>query len=515
MKMNGASYPITLQVLSAALRSVCEEMGAALIRAAYSTNIKERRDCSTALFDPAGRMVAQAEHIPVHLGAMPDAVAAVLEEKPRPGDVFILNDPFRGGTHLPDITMVKTVTFVGDIVAYAASRAHYADVGGKEPGSMPAASSSLDEEGVVIPPTRLVAAGETDEDFLAELLAQVRNPADFRGDLRAQMGAAAVAERRLRELIGKKGLGVVGAAMDDAIGYAERRMRAAIAGLPDGVFQAEDYLERDGEDLVVRATVAIRGEEIFMEFAGTSPQEAGNLNCPLPVTRSACYFVVRAVTEPDIPPNAGAMAPIHVTAPAGSLVNARHPAAVAAGNVETSQRIVDALVLALSQALPLPAQGQGTMNNLTLGSRDFSYYETIGGGAGGCPESDGASGIHQGMTNTLNTPVEALEMSFPLRVERYEFREGSGGEGAHRGGEGVIRSLRLLKPARLSLLGDRRRHGPRGTAGGKPGLPGRNLVNGKEVGGKVAMSLEAGDMVTVETPGGGGWGEPERESSPE
>ncbi|MHB8160587.1 MAG: hydantoinase B/oxoprolinase family protein [Thermoleophilia bacterium] len=524
--MNTPLDPITLQVIESALRSICEEMGASLIRAAYSTNIKERRDCSTALFDASGRLIAQAEHIPVHLGAMPDAVRAVLAEKPAAGDIFILNDPYRGGTHLPDITVVSPIAIpitepvspeetnpAGPplkIIAYAASRAHHADVGGIEPGSMPADSTRLEEEGVVIAPSRLVAAGEPREEFLRELLARMRSPKERLGDLRAQMGAGRIAERRLFELIGQWGREEVLAAMDAAISYAERRMRRAIAGLPDGVYSAEDYLERDGQDLTITVTVTVRGEEMQIDFDGTSPQETGNLNCPMAVTRSACYFVLRAVTDPDIPANMGALAPVRVTAPEGSLVNARPPAAVAAGNVETSQRIADTILLALSRAMPLPAQGQGTMNNLTLGSEapghEFNYYETIGGGAGACPGSGGASGIQLGMTNTLNTPVEALEMAFPLRVESYEFRKGSGGNGVWRGGEGVVRSLRLLVPARLSLLADRRRHGPRGAGGGASGLPGKNLINGKEVAGKLTVSLEVGDVVTIETPGGGGYG---------
>ena len=518
---------VTLQVLNSALRSICEEMGAALIRSAYSTNIKERRDCSTALFDASGRMVAQAEHIPVHLGAMPDAVAAVLREDPQPGDVFILNDPYNGGTHLPDITVVSPVSSRGSIIAYAASRAHHADVGGSEPGSMPAASRRLEEEGVVIPPSRLVAAGELREDFLEGLLAPMRRPRERRGDLRAQLGAGRVAGRRLLELIGRKGEQTVLAAMDATLVYSERRMRAAIAGLPDGVCHAVDYLERGSRDLPIAARVTIAGQELAIDFAGTAPQEEGNLNCPLAVTRSACYFVLRAVTDPDIPPNAGALSCVSISAPGGSLVNARPPAAVAAGNVETSQRIVDTLLLALSQLLPLPAQGQGTMNNLTLGSEEtggpageeaargesggkpaggFNYYETIGGGAGGCPDRDGASGIHLGMTNTLNTPIEALEMSFPIRVTRYELRGNSGGDGRHRGGDGLVRSLKLLAPARLSLLSDRRRHGPRGAAGGGDGRPGRNLIDGEEVAAKLTLSLDAGAEVTVKTPGGGGYG---------
>ncbi|MBI5870051.1 MAG: hydantoinase B/oxoprolinase family protein [Actinobacteria bacterium] len=531
--MSSPLDPIAIQVIESSLRSICEEMGASLIRAAYSTNIKERRDCSTALFDANGRMVAQAEHIPVHLGAMPDAVRAVMAEDPLPGDIFILNDPFRGGTHLPDITVVSAISVPvevsgavapGDdnrptevtpggsqkIIAYAASRAHHADVGGAEPGSMPAASTTLAEEGVVIPPSRLVSAGEPQDGFLKELLSQMRRPGERLGDLRAQMGAGRIAERRLLELVERQGLAEVTAAMDAAVSYAERRMRRAISGLPEGVYRAEDYLERDGDDLTIAVTVTIEDEELHIDFEGTSPQESGNLNCPMPVTRSACYYVLRAVTDPDIPANAGALAPVHISAPEGLLVNARPPAAVAAGNVETSQRIVDTLLLALSKAMPLPAQGQGTMNNLTLGSEEpggeYNYYETIGGGAGACPGVDGASGIHQGMTNTLNTPVEALEMAFPLRIESYEFRKGSGGNGVWRGGEGVVRSMRLLAPARLSLLADRRRHAPRGAGGGAAGLPGKNLINGEEVAGKLTVSLETGDVVTVATPGGGGYG---------
>lgn len=531
--MSAPLDPIAVQVIESSLRSICEEMGASLIRAAYSTNIKERRDCSTALFDASGRMVAQAEHIPVHLGAMPDAVRAVMAEDPVPGDIFILNDPFCGGTHLPDITVVSTISVPTEvsvaavscegtsqtdethggpqrIIAYAASRAHHADVGGSEPGSMPAASTTLSEEGVVIPPTRLVAAGEPREEFLKQLLSQMRRPGERLGDLRAQMGAGRIAERRLLELVEHQGLAQVTAAMDAAVAYAGRRMRRAVGSLPEGIYRAEDYLERDGDDLTIAVTVTVQDEEIHIDFEGTSPQESGNLNCPMPVTRSACYFVVRSVTDPDIPANAGALAPVHISAPEGSLVNARPPAAVAAGNVETSQRIVDTLLLALSKAIPLPAQGQGTMNNLTLGSEEpggeFNYYETIGGGAGACPGVDGASGIHQGMTNTLNTPVEALEMAFPIRVESYEFRQGSGGNGVWRGGDGVVRSIRLLAQARLSLLADRRRHGPKGAGGGADGLPGKNLINGEEVAGKLTVSLKAGDVVTVETPGGGGYG---------
>ncbi len=510
----GAPDPVTIQVIASALRSICEEMGAALVRASYSANIKERRDCSTALFDSRGRLVAQAEHIPVHLGAMPDAVAAVLAEDPAPGDVFILNDPFRGGTHLPDITLVSAIEREGEVIAFAASRAHHADVGGREPGSMPADSTTLEEEGVVIPPTRLVAAGELEEDFLRDILSRMRRPQERRGDLEAQLGAATIAARRLNQLVDRKGMEAVSAAMAEAPAYSERRMHAAIASLPDGVYRAEDYLERDARDLVIAVRVEVRGEEIFIDFEGTSPQEEGNLNCPMSVTRSACYYAVRVVTDPDIPPNAGSLAPVRVSAPEGSLVNARPPAAVAGGNVEASQRIADAVLLAFAEAVDLPAQGQGTMNNLTIGNDDFNYYETIGGGAGACPDRDGASGIHLGTTNTLNTPIEALEMAYPLRVERYELRRGSGGSGRHRGGDGIVRTLRLLAPARLSLLADRRRHGPRGAGGGEAGMPGRDFVNDREVPPKLTRSLEQGDMVRIETPGGGGYGAATADTAP-
>jgi len=487
---------IELQVIGAALRSIADEMGAVLVRSAFSANIKERRDCSTALFDPRGRMIAQAEHIPVHLGAMPDAVAAVRRQNPAPDDVFVLNDPFSGGTHLPDITLV-TRTRVG----FAVTRAHHADVGAKEPGSLPADSRRLDEEGVVIPPTRL------DERVLDALLARMRNPAERRGDLRAQLAAHGLAERRLDELCERRGQERVERAMDELYDYSERRVRAAVARLPDGRFAATDVLEgTDGRELELRVTVTVDGDELELDFAGTTAQHAGNLNCPLAVTRSACYFVVRCLTDPDVPASGGAFAPVRVTAPEGSLVNARSPSAVAAGNVETSSRIVDVVFAALSLGIPVPAQGQGTMNNLTLGNDRFTYYETVGGGQGACPDADGPSGVHVAMSNTLSTPAEALELGYPLRVERHQLRLGSGGRGEHRGGDGVVRELRVLEPCRLSLVGERRLHSPHGAKGGEPGQPGRDLLNGDELPGKVTRSLIAGDLVRVETPGGGGFG---------
>jgi N-methylhydantoinase B len=487
---------IELQVIGASLRSIADEMGAVLVRSAFSANIKERRDCSTALFDERGRMVAQAEHIPVHLGALPDAVAAVRAHDPAPGEAWILNDPFAGGTHLPDITLV-TRTRAG----FAVTRAHHADVGADEPGSLPADSRRLDEEGVVIPPTRL------DDDVLEELVAQMRNPDERRGDLRAQLAAHSLAERRLDELCARRGQETVEAAMDELHDYSERLVRTAIAKLPDGRFEAADALEPTGEgELGIAVALTIDGDQLELDFAGTADQYEGNLNCPLAVTRSACYFVVRCLTDPDVPASGGAFVPVRVLAPEGSLVNARAPAAVAAGNVETSSRIVDVVFAAFGQAVPVPAQGQGTMNNLTLGNDRFTYYETVGGGQGACPDADGPSGVHVAMSNTLSTPAEALELAYPLRVERHELRLGSGGAGEHRGGDGVVRELRVLEDCRLSLVGERRVRAPQGARGGKPGLPGRNLLNGEELPAKITRGLRAGDAVRVETPGGGGYG---------
>jgi N-methylhydantoinase B len=487
---------IELQVIGASLRSIADEMGAVLVRSAFSANIKERRDCSTALFDTRGRMIAQAEHIPVHLGAMPDAVAAVRAHDPTPDEAWILNDPFAGGTHLPDITLV-TRTRVG----FAVTRAHHADVGGIEPGSLPAESRRLEDEGVVIPPTRL------DEAALEGLVTQMRNPDERRGDLRAQLAAHALAARRLDELCERRCRGRVEAAMDELHDYSERIVRAAIARLPDGRFEATDVLEAaGGGELWIRVVLTISGEELELDFGGSAPQHDGNLNCPLAVTRSACYFVVRCLTDPDAPASGGAFAPVEVRAPEGSLVNARPPAAVAAGNVETSSRIVDVVFAAFGQAVPVPAQGQGTMNNLTLGSDRFTYYETVGGGQGACPDAGGPSGVHVAMSNTLSTPAEALELAYPLRVERHALRLGSGGDGEHRGGDGVVRELRVLEDCRLSLVGERRSHAPQGAHGGGEGLPGRSLLNGDELPAKVTRALSAGDVVRVETPGGGGYG---------
>jgi N-methylhydantoinase B len=482
---------VELQVIGSSLRAVAEEMGAVLIRSAFSANIKERRDCSTAVFDERGRMIAQAEHIPVHLGAMPDAVAAAVGLDLAPGETCILNDPYTGGTHLPDITLVSRTD-----LGYAVSRAHHADVGGMEPASLPAFSRELYQEGLIIPPTRLT------EEVFELFVANTRNPEERRGDLRAQLAAHGLAERRIRELCERRGAARIAAAMDELYSYSERLVRAAIASLPDGRWEAEDVVEAVEGELPIRAAVEIAGDEIRIDFTGTAPQHPGNLNCPLSVTKSACYFVVRCLTEPDLPASGGAFAPVSVTAPERCLVNAAAPAAVVAGNTETSSRIVDVVFAALGGV----AQGQGTMNNVALGNERFTYYETIGGGQGACADADGPSAVHVAMSNTLMTPVEALELSYPLRVERWELRDGSGGGGAHRGGDGVVRELRVLEDCRLSVLAERRSRAPRGAAGGEDGARGRTLVNGEAQPAKVTRQLRAGDVVRIETPGGGGYG---------
>jgi N-methylhydantoinase B len=488
--------PVALQVISGALRAACEEMGAVLVRSAHSANIKERRDCSTALFDPAGEMVMQAEHIPVHLGAMPAAVEAVLDQDHSPGVSWVLNDPYAGGTHLPDITVV-TPAFDDDeeLLGFAASRAHHADVGGRVPGSMPADSKTLEEEGVVISPRVL------DDDAISELAEQMRQPAQRRADLRAQLAANRVGGMRLRELAERVGVEQLREATAAVLDYAERRTRACLEELEDGEREAVDVLETGDGDVELKLTATVDGDELVLDFAGSADQYEGNLNCPLAVTRSACLFAVRVLTDPDIPPSAGAYRPITVKAPEGSLLNARSPAAVAGGNVETSSRVADLVLRAFGRAV-----GQGTMNNVTLGTEDWTYYETIGGGQGACPDADGPSGVHVAMSNTLNTPVEALELEFPLRVTEYSVRRDSGGDGAHRGGDGVIREVEALEDMTYSLLTERRRHPPPGADGGGDGACGKNLVGDHEVEPKASGTLRAGERLRIETPGGGGHG---------
>jgi N-methylhydantoinase B len=492
--------PITLQVLGGGMRAICEEMGAVLVRASHSANIKERRDCSTALFDRRGELVVQAEHIPVHLGSMPAAVAAILDEEQRPGTEWILNDPFAGGTHLPDITLIAPVFSGSELVAYAAGRAHHADVGGPTPAGMPADSRRLEDEGEVIPPTRV---GDAD---LRELAERMRNPAERLADLRAQRAANAVGAARLGELIDRHGLDLVLEGMDATLEYAERRTRAALERLPDGRWSAEDVLEGTAGEIPLRVEATIAGDSLTLDFAGSSEQVEGNLNCPLPVTSSASLFAVRVLTDPDAPASAGAHRPVRIVAPEGSVLNARPGAAVAAGNVETSSRVADLVLAALGDPAGGPAQGQGTMNNLTLAGDGFTYYETVGGGQGACADADGPSAVHVAMSNTLNTPVEALETELPLRVRELALRRGSGGAGAHRGGEGVVREIEALERVRYTVIGERRRVAARGKDGGEDGEPGRTEVNGRMIEAKSEGWLETGDRLRVETPGGGGFG---------
>ena len=518
---SGEFDPVTLEILRNRLEGIAEEMGQVLIRGAYSPNIKERQDCSTALFDAAGRMVAQAEHIPVHLGAMPEAVAAVRDRDPEPGEAYILNDPFAGGTHLPDVTVVSTIAPDERILGYAITRAHHADIGGGTPGSMPAGATEIYQEGLRIPGVRIVAEGETDEDLLEFVLANVRNPEERRADLRAQLAANERGERRIADLLDEYGRNQLETAFDAVIDYSRERIEAEIAAIPDGTYEATDVLEGDGvtdEDIPIVTTVTVDGTAVTVDFEGTADQVAGNTNAPLSVATSATYFVVRAVTDPEIQPNQGCYDPIDVDAPEGSLLNPTPPAAVVGGNVETSQRVTDVVLAAFSKALPgtVPAQGQGTMNNTIIGSqrddgeaRGFTYYETVGGGDGASPESDGMDGVQVGMTNTLNTPIEALETEYPLSVERYALRSGSGGDGRHRGGLGIERSVTVETDALVSLLTERRRHARQGAAGGDPGATGENLIDGDPVPAKTTVEVDAGTTVTVRTPGGGGYGDPD------
>jgi N-methylhydantoinase B len=509
MLTSTALDPIALSVLVNGLTGIADEMGAVLIRSSYSSNIKERRDCSCALFDPAGRMIAQAEHIPVHLGAMEEAVRAVIDCAPGAGDVYVLNDPFSGGTHLPDITIVKPISFADNLVGYSVSRAHHSDVGGMHPGSMPSGSRSIFQEGLIIPPIRLVHRDEQVDDVWRLVLANVRTPEIRRADLNAQIAACRVGATRLVEMFERHGSAFMTSAFDDVLAYSERQVRTRLKTVPDGIYRATTEVEGDGvspDDVLIRCSAEIVGDRVHFDFTGTADAVAGNINCPRAVTWSACLFALRVLLPPDVPTNAGIGRAIELTAPQGSLVNAGYPSAVVAGNVETSQRIADVLLLALGQAVDLPAGGQGTMNNVIIGGPDWTYYETIGGGQGASPSSDGASGVHVGMSNTLNTPVEALELEFPLQVEQYELRYGSGGAGRHAGGDGIVRSIRTLQPATLSLLTDRRQHAPAGRAGGEAGAPGINLVDGEELPAKVTLELEEGQVVTVMTPGGGGWG---------
>jgi N-methylhydantoinase B len=514
--------PVELEVVRHALQGVAEEMGIALRRAAYSPNIKERADCSAALFDPEGVMVAQAEHIPVHLGSMPASVTAVLEAYGGaldPGTQVAVNDPYAGGTHLPDLTIVAAVAGEdGTLLGYAANRAHHADVGGAAPGSMPADATDIAMEGLRVPPTVVATAAGPREDVLALIAANSRTPWERRGDLRAQFAANHVGAERLRELAMRMGHARLAEGMAEVRDYSDRRVRAAVGRIPDGTYRFADELEV-GDGVEIRAAVTVEGDHVLVDFDGTAGQVPVGCNAVLAVTLSSTYFVFRMLTDPDAPPNEGCYRACEVRAPEGSLVHATFPAPVAAGNVETSQRIVDVLLGAFAQALPeiAPAASQGTMNNVLLGSAPggsaYSYYETIAGGEGGTPHRAGMSGIHTGMTNTRNTPAEAMELAYPLRVWRAELRTGSGGTGRHPGGEGVVREIEVLEDSVLTLQTERRVRGPWGLAGGSSGAPGRNVrvaADGSEtvLDSKGTWALDAGERVRVETPGGGGWGAP-------
>ena len=511
--------PAALQILIARCTGVAEEMGAVLQRAASSPNIKERADCSAALFTAAGELLVQAEHIPVHLGSMPAAVAAAIDacgNAVGPGDQIVVNDPYAGGTHLNDITLVAPV-FAGDtLVGWAANRAHHADVGGIAPGSMPPDALVIEEEGLRVPPTVV-------DDAIEELIASTsRAPAERRDDLAAQRGANAVGAARLVELVARLGDATP---LQEIVDYGERRMRAALGAIPDGTYRFEDVIDSTGprpeqqRPVPVVVTVTIDGEDARFDFTGSGAQHPGNVNAVEAVTVSAVAFALRCATDPTIPANGGAMHPVVVHAPRGSIVAAEYPAAVGAGNVEVSQRVADVCLGALAQAVPgrLGAAGQGTMNNLLVGSARWVYYETIGGGQGGRPGRAGMSGVHTAMTNTRNTPVEALERAYPLRVLRYGIRHGSGGAGAAPGGDGIARDLLVLEDVTLSLITERRSSRPWGLAGGEPGAPGENwlLPGGDErraqrVPDKCTVELRTGDVLRMLTPGGGGWGQTPR-----
>ncbi len=501
---------IGLEVTAHACAGVAEEMGAVLVASALSPNVRERRDSSAALFSPDGVLIAQAAHIPVHLGAMPEAVEAVRDLGPAPGDTFLLNDPYTGGTHLPDITMVHAIDLAGEMGGFTVVRAHHSDVGGSRPGSMPPDSTDIHQEGLIIPPVRWAAAGRVVTDVERLVLANVRTPEVRRGDLAAQLAACERGAERFRELERRYGRGVLPTVIGDLLDYAERRARAAIGErLPAGSYEAAEVLEGDGlsaDDIVIRVRVDAAGDHLTVDFAGTDEAVPGNVNCPLAVTRSAVFFVLRCLVPADVPTNGGLHRAVTIRAPEHSVVNARWPRAVAAGNVETSQRIADALARAIGDAAGLPAQGQGTMNNVVFGGAGWTYYETLGGGQGAGPGGPGPSGVHVGMSNTRNTPVEVFELEHPMRITTYALRSGSGGAGTHRGGDGVVREYEALEPVEASLISDRRRHQPQGSSGGAAGAPGRNLLNGELLGGRVACRLRAGDRLRVETPGGGGWG---------
>lgn len=515
--------PIELEIFKSLFVSIAEEMGVTLCRSSFSPNIKERRDFSCAVFDGQGRTVAQGDHLPVHLGAMPLSVLSAIENvKLEPGDTVMMNDPFRGGTHLPDITLVSPV-FVGTgrrPAFFVANRAHHSDVGGASPGSM-ALTSEIFQEGVIIPPVKLVRRGRIDRDILDFVLANVRTPDEREGDLTAQLAANKIGLRNLLEISRKYGFNKVRAYMGHLQDYSEKIMRQALRVIPDGEYCYVDFLDSDGlsrKPVKIQAAIRIKGSSVEVDFAGSDPQTRGSVNANYAITLSASMYVFRCIIPGDVPYNAGLLRPIRLLVPEGSVVNARWPAAVAGGNVETSQRITDVLLGALAKALPrrIPAASSGTMNNVTFGGnhpatgRPFAYYETIGGGMGASPERDGLSGVHTHMTNTQNTPVEALEHVLPIRIRRYTLRKDSGGRGKFKGGDGIIREFEFLAPALVNILSERRSFSPYGLAGGLPGKRGINTLisrgKAKSLGGKASFRVNRGDRVVIETPGGGGYG---------
>lgn len=507
---------ITLEVARNRFASVADEMGVVLRRTSLSPNIKERADCSAAVFTADGEMLAQAEHIPVHLGSMPASVRACLDRfDPVPGIQYAVNDPYRGGTHLNDLTVLAPVFVEGRHVAWVANRAHHADVGGEAPGSMPAHATRLQQEGHIVSPMVAVEDGSWTDDFLQPFLAASRTPWERRGDLDGQMGSNAVAVRRLTELVESEGLARFSEVSKALLEYGERRMLAALSDLPDGVYEFEDYMEFGEEDVAIRVAITVDGETLHADFLGSDSQIEANFNAVEAVTRSCLYYAVRVATDPTIPANGGCYRPLSLTAPEGTIVNARPPAAVAAGNVETSQRIADVLLGALAQAAPdrVPAASQGTMNNVLIGNDYFAYYETVAGGQGARPFRDGQSGIQTGMTNTQNTPIESLHTHYPFRVTSYTLRRDSGGAGEYRGGDGIRREIEFHTDATLSLMGERRRNAPWGLAGGEPGSTGEDWLvtasgDRKRLAGKTTVEVASGDRLIVLTPGGGGWGRP-------
>ncbi|MGD9763527.1 MAG: hydantoinase B/oxoprolinase family protein [Candidatus Binatia bacterium] len=534
----GARFsPIDLQIANHRLAAIAEEMGVALCHSAFSPNIKERRDYSCAVFDAEGRLAAQAAHIPVHLGSTPLSVCAAIAAQPmEPGDVVILNDPYAGGTHLPDVTAVAPVHVGRRLVGFVANRAHHADIGGMRPGSM-ALASEIHQEGFRVPPVRLVRGGAIAGDVMELFLANTRVSAERRGDLLAQVAALRVGAARLQAFVARAGAAGAQAAMRALQDYAERLMRAALAALPRGSYRAADVLDDDGlgtADIRIAVTIELGGGRARVDFAGSAPQVRGGVNANYAVTLAAVYYVFRAIAARDIPANAGFMRPIAVSAPEASVVNAAFPAAVAGGNVETSQRIVDVLLRALAPAVParVPAASSGSMNNLAFGGvlpplgdrarqpkrgsgpRQFAYYETLAGGAGGGPSGPGCAAVHTHMTNTMNTPIEALEAELPVRVTRYAIRPRSGGRGRHRGGDGLVRELEFLAPTEVTLLTERRRTRPYGVAGGGPGAAGVDELvergGARRLPAKATISVAAGARIRIATPGGGGWGRPRR-----